>query len=95
MNINGETEIFKCGHQQSEENRRKLREHCNEISILQPNYPESRDVLFVTSTSRNNRFKERGKQKKVEWHDGRWTNTKGNRSVKAFLKLLDESGSKT
>ncbi|MBA0789647.1 hypothetical protein Gotri_028142 [Gossypium trilobum] len=67
MKINGEIETFKCGHQLSEEGRRKSREHCKELFISNP--LELRDILPLTLTSRKNKCKERDKQKKVEWYD--------------------------
>ncbi|KAA3487826.1 hypothetical protein EPI10_031629 [Gossypium australe] len=67
----------------------KFGEHCNEISIIKPNYLESREVERIVS--------KKGTRKKVEWHDGQCTNTKRNirASLYASMELLDESDSKT
>lgn len=70
MRINGETEIFECGHQQNEIKKEKLRRPCFEIFVKIPNNPEPEKVFYVISVGLKNRYKERDKRKKVEWHDG-------------------------
>ncbi|KAA3474242.1 bromodomain-containing protein [Gossypium australe] len=47
--------------------------------------------------SQKNRFKEIDKRKKVERHNGRWTNIKRNKNTSShtLMELSDESGSKT
>lgn len=95
MKNNGETKTFNCGHQQSEEGRRKLGEYCNKIAILKYNNSKSKEVFYVNSASSKSKSKERNKRKKVELHDGRWINTKRNRSGKVSLELSDESINKS
>ncbi|KAA3479631.1 bromodomain-containing protein [Gossypium australe] len=46
MKINVETEVFKCGYQQSRENKRDSGEHCNELSTFNPNNPNQKAYLL-------------------------------------------------
>ncbi|KAA3453202.1 Retrovirus-related Pol polyprotein from transposon opus [Gossypium australe] len=73
MKINGETEIFNCGYQLNQEERRILGEHCKKLFIS--NVPKSIGMLPFMNAERINKFKEWDKWAKVEWHNGRWTNT--------------------
>ncbi|KAA3473834.1 acidic leucine-rich nuclear phosphoprotein 32 family member B-like [Gossypium australe] len=79
MKINGEIKVSKCDHQQSVDNKRDFGEHCNELSIFNPNNPESRDLLPLIHAGQKNKFKEIDQQENVELHDRRWTNTKRTR----------------
>ncbi|MBA0881812.1 hypothetical protein Goshw_028509 [Gossypium schwendimanii] len=61
MKINGETEIFKYGHQLNEEDgKRKLGEQCKKLLVS--NTPNSRDILPFMYAERINRFKEMDKR---------------------------------
>ncbi|KAA3474734.1 hypothetical protein EPI10_024997 [Gossypium australe] len=59
MKVNGETETFKCGHQSSKEDRRKLGEQCKKIFISK--FPKIRETLPFMHTEGINKFKEREK----------------------------------
>ncbi|KAA3462831.1 oligopeptide transporter 4-like [Gossypium australe] len=95
MKINGETETFKYGYQLNEENRRKLWEHCKNLSIF--DVPKSREMLHFMDTERLNRFKERDKRARPEWHNGWWTNANRIKrlSTGELAILLDKSGNIT
>ncbi|KAA3466413.1 Retrovirus-related Pol polyprotein from transposon opus [Gossypium australe] len=95
IKINGETETFKCGHQSSDEDKKKLGEQCKKLFISY--VPESKDTLPFMHAERKNKFKERDKQAQVKWHDGRWNNTNriGKSWIGELMTLSNESGSKT
>ncbi|KAA3477438.1 Retrovirus-related Pol polyprotein from transposon opus [Gossypium australe] len=68
MEINGETETFKCGSHQSDESWRKPGEQCHYIFTFESNYPESRDTLNVINARLKSRPRHPKKEESVSQH---------------------------
>ncbi|KAA3484742.1 hypothetical protein EPI10_006808 [Gossypium australe] len=79
----------------NDEHKEKLGRQCFGIFVKIPNYLELGKVFPTVSVGRKSKFRKRDKRRKVEWHDGRWTNsdrttTRGG-SMYTLNELTDES----
>lgn len=90
MKINDGIKTFKSGD--NLEGKEERRERCH---MLVMGDCEGHKKIPFMNKEHANRFKERDSLKKVERHDGRWTNAEKNSNQPVRVGLSDESDSKT